>query len=582
MGRGREQSIVPAQIPSMPPTPSSPEPSPGAQRSTTTWILVFGFVAVAGILIGLYYNTGGMLSDTEAAQRLIGLQFSRAKVDSMQEGLKEQLASYEKIRQIHLANNVPPAFQFNPIPPGMKLESVRRTLRMSPPPRVSVPPNLDDLAFSTIGELSQLIQTRKVTSEQLTAMYLNRLKKYGPKLECVITLTESLAFAQAKRADAEIRRGVYRGPLQGIPYGAKDLLATKGILTTWGSVPFKEQKFDEDATVIKRLEQAGAVLVAKLTMGELAWGDVWFGGMTRNPWDYKQGSSGSSAGSASATAAGLVGFAIGTETWGSIVSPSTRCGVTGLRPTYGRVSRTGAMALSWSMDKIGPICRTVEDCAIVLNAICGPDGKDQTLYDVPFNYDPKINLHDLRIGFLKTAFDSVKGDHANNDAALAKLRELGATLIPIELPRYPMNDLSIILSAEAGAAFDDLTRSGRDDLLVRQVKDAWPNVFRLSRFIPAVEYIQANRIRYEVIQDMARLMDDVDVYVAPPFEGDNLLLTNLTGHPQVVLPNGFSKEGTPTSITFVGRLFDEGTLVAVAKKYQDATDFHLKHPRLLE
>jgi Asp-tRNA(Asn)/Glu-tRNA(Gln) amidotransferase A subunit family amidase len=356
----------------------------------------------------------------------------------------------------------------------------------------------------------------------------------------------------------------------------------KGYPTTWGSVPFKSQLIDENATVIRKLEQAGAVLVAKLTMGELAWGDVWFGGRTRNPWNYDQGSSGSSAGSASATAAGLVAFSIGTETWGSIVSPSTRCGTTGLRPTYGRVSRTGSMALSWSMDKIGPICRTVEDCAIVFSAILGPDGTDQTLYDVPFNYDPSLNLKSLRVGYLKAAFDSVKEEKANNDLALEKLRALGVTLIPFELPRYPVNDLSIILSAEAGAAFDDLTRSGKDDLLVRQVKDAWPNVLRASRFIPAVEYIQANRIRHELIRSMAEAMKDVDLYVAPPFEGDNLLLTNLTGHPQLVLPNGFSALGTPTSITLVGRLFGEATLLAFGKKYQDATDFHRKHPTLQE
>jgi len=411
-------------------------------------------------------------------------------------------------------------------------------------------------------------------------MYLNRLKKYGPRLECVITLTEDLALAQAKRADEEIASGKYRGPLQGIPYGAKDLLSTRGIKTTWGSVPFKDQLIDQDATVIQRLENAGAVLVAKLSMGELAWGDVWFGGTTKNPWNLKQGSSGSSAGSASATSAGLVGFAIGTETWGSIVSPSTRCGVTGLRPTYGRVSRKGAMALSWSMDKIGPICRTVEDCALVFHAIEGPDGYDQTLYNLPFNYDPDIDLKNLRIGFLKNDFDSVKENKANDDSSLAVLQSLGARLTPIRLPEFPTNDLSIILSAEAGAAFDDLTRSGKDDLLVRQIKDAWPNAFRLSRFIPAVEYIQANRIRYLLIQEMQKLLQGVDLYIAPSFQGDNLLLTNLTGHPCVVLPNGFSKEGTPTSITFIGRLFDEARLLAVAKKYQDATGFHLRHPRL--
>lgn len=512
------------------------------------------------------------------AEKLIGLSFTDAKRDSMLDGLKQHLDHYEQIRRVHLDNSIPPAILFNPIPIGMKFQMEQRKFKMSKIGKIEVPANVEELAFFSVRELAELIRTKKVTSEQLTKMYLERLRRYGPKLECVITLTESLAIAQAKRADKEIQEGKYRGPLHGIPYGVKDLFATKGIRTTWGAVPYKEQIIDEDATVIRRLEQAGAVLVAKLTLGELAWGDVWFGGMTRNPWDLKQGSSGSSAGSAAATAAGLVAFSIGTETWGSIVSPSTRCGVTGLRPTYGRVSRYGAMALSWSMDKIGPICRTVEDCAIVFNAIYGPDGKDQTVYDLPFNYKPNIKLSDLKIGYLKSDFDSVKWNRENNDSTLAVLRRLGANLIPIELPKFPIGDLAIILRAEAGAAFDELTRSGKDDLLVRQIKNAWPNVFRLSRFIPAVEYIQANRIRHLLIQEMGKLMDSIDVYVAPSHQGNNLLLTNLTGHPCVVLPNGFTKEGTPTSITFVGRLFDEGTLLAVAKAYQDATGFHLKRP----
>lgn len=516
------------------------------------------------------------------AEKLIGLNFTDVKRDSMLDGLKEQFDNYEKIRSVHLENSVPPAIFFNPILLGMKLDSTRKPLKMSEVGKVEVTGNIEDLAFYSIGQLAELIRTRRITSEQLTRMYLERLKRYAPKLECVITLAESLAIQQAKRADTEIAEGRYRGPLHGIPYGAKDLLATKGIKTTWGSVPYKDRIIDEDATVVKRLEEAGAVLVVKLTLGELAWGDVWYGGMTRNPWNLKQGSSGSSAGSAAAAAAGLVAFAIGTETYGSIVSPSTRCGVTGLRPTYGRVSRKGAMALAWSMDKIGPICRTVEDCAIVFNAIYGPDGVDQTVYDLPFNYDPEIKLNSLRIGYLNSDFDSVKTYRENNDSTLSVLRRLGANLIPIQLPKYPIADLAIVLSAEAGAAFDELTRSGKDDLLVRQIKNAWPNALRLSRFIPAVEYIQANRIRYQVIQEMAKVMGQVDLYVAPSFQGDNLLLTNLTGHPCVVLPNGFTKEGTPTSITFIGKLFGEAELLAVAKAYQDATGFHLKHPTLQE
>ncbi len=394
----------------------------------------------------------------------------------------------------------------------------------------------------------------------------------------MITLTEERALARAKQADEEIAKGKYRGLLHGIPYGAKDLLAVKGYKTTWGAMPYKDQTIDEDATVIRKLDDAGAVLVAKLTMGALAWGDVWYGGMTRNPWNLEQGSSGSSAGSASATAAGLVAFAIGTETWGSIVSPSTRCGTTGLRPTYGRVSRTGAMALSWSMDKIGPICRTVEDCAIVFDAIRGADGIDQTLIDAPFNYSPRIDIKKLKIGYLKKLFDEKYENSAADAAVLAKLRELGCELVPVELPDYPVDAISFILSAEAASAFDELTRSGRDDLMVRQTRDAWPNVFRASRLIPAVEYIQANRLRYLIIQDMQKL--GVDVWLSPSFGGSNLLLTNLTGHPCVVLPNGFDEKGSPTSVTFMGKLFGEAELLAVAKAYQDATDYHLKHPPL--
>lgn len=519
----------------------------------------------------------------ERAETIIGLRFNDAERDSLLAELKEQLESYESLRKVELPNSVPPALQFNPIPVGFKFERKRKTFVMSPVRSIKRPANLEDAAFWPVRHLAELLRTKQVTSEELTNMYLGRLKKYGPKLECFVTLTESLAIAQAKRADRDIKAGKYRGPLHGIPYGAKDLLSVRSYRTTWGSVPYKEQVIDEDATVIKKLAAAGAVLVAKLTLGELAWGDVWFGGMTRNPWNYKQGSSGSSAGSASATAAGLVGFAIGSETWGSIVSPSTRCGTTSLRPTFGRVSRAGAMALSWSMDKLGPICRTAEDCAIVLKAIAGPDGIDQTVYDVPFNYSPAMTLKNVRVGFLKMEFDSARSNKELNNEVLNVLRKLGANLIPVELPpRYPVNSLAFILSAEAGAAFDELTRSGRDDLLVRQIKNAWPNVFRASRFIPAVEYIQANRVRSLVIQDMQHVFDTIDLYVAPSFGGDNLLRTNLTGHPCVVLPHGFTKEGTPTSISFIGQLFDEGRLLAVAKAYQDATEWHLRHPKLEE
>lgn len=511
------------------------------------------------------------------AQKLIGLHFSDAIIDSMLSGLKSQLERFEKIRTFSLSNSIPPALVFNPIPAGLKLDSKRRTPKWSSPGKVKLPRNQDDLAFYSVAELSALIKSRKITSESLTRFFLDRLKRYGPKLECVVTLTETLALEQAHRADREIASGKYRGPLHGIPYGAKDLLATKGIKTTWGSMPYKDQVFDYDATVIKRLEQAGAVLVAKLTSGELAWDDIWFGGQTKNPWNLKQGSSGSSAGPGSATAAGLVPFAIGSETWGSIVSPSTRCGVTGLRPTFGRVSRHGAMALSWSMDKLGPMCRAVEDCAIVFNAIQGPDGLDQSVQALPFNYTPKIDLKKLKIGYLKNDFDQAKQNKENNDAALEKLRSLGANLIPIELPKLPVGALTDILFVESAAAFDELTRSGRDELLVRPAQANW---FRRGRFIPAVEYLQANRIRYLLVQEMGKLMERIDLYVAPSMEGDDGLITNLTGHPCVVVQDGFTKEGAPTSISFIGQLYGEAKLLAVAKRYQDATGFHLQHPKL--
>jgi Asp-tRNA(Asn)/Glu-tRNA(Gln) amidotransferase A subunit family amidase len=515
-------------------------------------------------------------NDIASSEKLIGLEFTDAERDSMQGDLADYLKSYEAIRQVTIDNSVQPALAFHPVATRAHAGGKEKPATWSKPAHVKRPKNLEDVAYWSVGDLGELIRTKQVTSTELTKMYLDRLKRYGPKLECVITLTEARALEQARHADEEIKKGHYRGPLHGIPYGAKDLIAVAGVKTTWGAAPYKDQTIDDTATVIKKLDDAGAVLVAKLTCGALAWGDVWYGGMTRNPWNTEQGSSGSSAGSASATAAGLVAFSLGTETWGSIVSPSTVCGATGLRPTFGRVSRAGAMALSWSMDKIGPICRNVEDCALVFDTIRGADGKDLSVVDAPFVYRPKVKLADLKIGYVKSLFDADYPSKANDAATLDKLRELGATLVPVELPNIPVQPLACILSAEAAAAFDDLTRSNRDDLLVRQVKAAWPNTFRGARFIPAVEYIQANRIRTLVMQAMETL--DVDVYLTPTYGGDNLLLTNLTGHPCVVLPNGFDDKGSPTSITFMGRLYGDDVLLEVAKAYQDATDFNKKHP----
>lgn len=515
-----------------------------------------------------------------AAQQLLGLDFTRAEEDSMLGVLKDNLASYDSLRKYSLPNGLAPVLVFDPIPTGFRHKTGPGKMRLSPAGAVKMPARMDDLAFYSVRQLGELIRTRQITSTALTRFFIARLKKYNPMLLCVVNFTEERALDEASKADAEIAAGHYRGPLHGIPYGAKDILAAQGYPTTWGSPIFKDQKIEEDAAVVRKLADAGAVLLAKMAVGEFAWGDVWFGGMTRNPWDTAQGSSGSSAGSASAVAAGCLPFAIGTETWGSIVSPSTRCGTTGLRPTFGRVSRTGAMALSWSMDKIGPICRTVEDCALVFDAIRGPDGQDQAVRDFPFDYTPTVDLKKLRIGYLKRDMDKdTTEDTATNRAVLETFRKMGAALHPIELPHYPISQMAFILNAEAAAAFDEITRSNQDDRMVRQVKDAWPNYFRASHFIPAVEYIQANRMRKMVIDEMAKLMDSIDVYISPAFEGDNLLLTNLTGHPCVVLPDGFDKTGHPLSITFMGRLYDEATLLAVAKAYQDASEFHKKHPK---
>ncbi len=566
------------------------------RRRFTALVSTFGLAGTAlPRLLWAEVEAEGAVSPEalKGAEQLAGLDFTDDERELMLKGLNDLRQDYEALREVPIDNSVPPALHFQPVLPGTSLPSwpaVPRTSR----PRLTRRPSSDaELAFLPVSELGNLVRTRAVTSEELTVLYLDRLKTFDPQLHCVITLTEERAMEQARRADRELAEGIWRGPLHGIPWGAKDLLAVRGYPTTWGAKPFEDQVIDEDATVVRKLDDAGAVLVAKLTLGALAWGDIWYGGMTRNPWNTEQGSSGSSAGPGSATAAGLVGFSIGSETWGSIVSPSTRCGVTGLRPTFGRVSRHGAMALSWSMDKLGPMCRSVEDCALVFGAIQGADGLDLSAVERPFVWDAEFDVKRLRVGYLASAFDrelEFGDDDSEEDRAralewkaadlqtLEVLRSLGIEMTPIELPDLPVNALSFILSAEAGAAFDDLTRSGRDDLLVRQIEDAWPNVFRQARTIPAVEYIQANRVRTLLMREMERILGGVDCWMAPSFGGDNLLLTNLTGHPAVVVPNGFATDGTPTSVTFNGRLFGESEILALARAYQDATGFHQRHP----
>lgn len=517
------------------------------------------------------------------AMNPMDLHFDSLEQVMIDSGLAELIEAYRNIRAYDLPNSIPPAIQFNPLPDGFRIPEPDSGNEWEIPENVSKPAWEEDLAFMSIPELASLIRSGEVSCLALTQFYLNRLKKYDPQLHCVVSLTEEYAIERAMKMDTELAEGKDRGILHGIPYGAKDLFSFPGYPTTWGAGAYKEQVIDATAGVITKLEEAGAILVAKTTLGALAMGDVWFADTTRNPWNLDEGSSGSSAGSASATAAGLVPFAIGTETWGSIVSPSTRCGTSGLRPTYGRVTRSGAMALSWSMDKVGAICRSASDCAIVFDVLRGPDPADRTLINAGYTYPGKVDLSELRIGYFKSAFDSDYEVYGFDRGTLKTLRKLGADLIPVELDnvKIPVYSLSLILEAEAAAAFDELTRSNRDSLLVRQHRYAWPNIFRTARYITAVEYIQANRIRYELIQDYHGKMKDFDVVVTPSFQGGSqLLATNLTGQPVVVVPNGFKENGSPTSISFLGNLFDEGTILAVAAAYQEATQFNKKRPEL--
>jgi Asp-tRNA(Asn)/Glu-tRNA(Gln) amidotransferase A subunit family amidase len=577
----------------------------------------------------------------EQAAAIAGISFPEAQRKVMVDGLTGQRDDVAEIRKLALPNAIAPSLVFDPVPGGMKLETERLSAKLGPAPHVAAattddPAELEAFCFFTIRQWGELLRRQRVTSTQLTKMYLGRLKRYDPTLHFVITLTEERALKQAAAADAEIAAGKYRGPLHGIPWGAKDLLAVAGYPTTWGAGGFESQHFDEDAEVVKRLDAAGAVLIAKLSMGALAQGDLWgskeHGARTRNPWNPKQGSSGSSAGSASAVSAGCVGFAIGTETLGSISSPSTRCGTTGLRPSFGLVPRTGAMALSWSMDKIGPIARSVEDCAIVLDAIYGPDGHDLSVQPAAFNPDLTLDIRKLRIGYIKSAFDvptltpppapkePLTGDALTtytqrvargkaqferqlydaqfNTRALATLRDMGLTLTPCEVPAFPFGAIVPMLEAEGAAAFDDLTRSGRDALLVGQQPFDWPNNFRVARMYSAVDYINAARARTLALAKMTELFARFDVIVTPS-QGVQLTATNLCGQPAVIVPNGVRGDdappspstedgslqnaggpGTPVSLTFLAPLYQDAKAVALAHAYQQKTGFHLLHPKL--
>jgi Asp-tRNA(Asn)/Glu-tRNA(Gln) amidotransferase A subunit family amidase len=572
----------------------------------------------------------------DQAAAIAGLPVSAADRKMMLEALNDRVKGFEEISKLRIPNATAPAVVFDPLLASTKFETEKLPLAPSAPSAPQrAPKNLEELAFASARELGELVRSKRVSSLALTEMYLERLKRYDPQLHFAITLTEDRALAQAREADRDLAAGRHRGPLHGLPWGAKDLLAVKGYPTTWGAGGFEEQTFAEDATVVKRLDAAGAVLVAKLSLGALAMGDRWFRAKTRSPWNPAQGSSGSSAGSASATAAGCVAFSIGSETLGSISSPSTRCGSTGLRPTFGFVPRTGAMALSWSLDKLGPICRAVEDTALVLHAIYGPDGRDRSVKAAAFNWNAGLDWKKLRVGYLKTEFersldrpeedekpeaepseeDKKKREerkqrraefrkHAEYDrrfdvAALEKLKAMGVNLVPVELPKFPYDAMVPLLDAEAAAAFDDLTRSGRDRLLTEQGPDDWPNAFRTARFLPAVEYIQANRARMMAMEAVSEALAGFDAVVAPT-AGQQLVVSNLTGHPALVLPNGFRGEdappahhddkgeidgnyggpGTPVSLTFLGQLYGEGRLLALARAYQEATRFHLRRPNL--
>ncbi len=514
--------------------------------------------------------------DLRNALRLLGLVFKEDQIAQMRPNVGRTLSAFGALRQLPIAPEIDPAFHFDPLLPGKPAPK--------PAPFLTGPPRparrfkkLEEVAYWPIPDLAALIRSRRVSSIQLTRMYLERLRRHGETLHCVITLTEDLALEQAARADADLRRGRYRGLLHGIPYGAKDLFATKGIKTTWGAEPFKDQVIDTDATVIRKLAESGAVLTAKLSMGSLAMGGLWFGGMTRNPWNTEKTSSGSSAGSAAATAAGLLPFALGTETLGSILTPSRICGVTGLRPTFGRVSRHGAMSLCWTLDKIGPICRTSEDAMLVLQAIQGPDSLDPTVHPRPLAWSPAAPLSTLRAGFVPEDFDKLSGDRkAVAEAALSALRKAGLQLQPVTLPEFPVSSLLVILNAEAAAAFDDITRDGRAETLTGQRDSDWPNSFRSSRLIPAVEYIRAMRARTLLMRQMDELMSRWDVLVTPS-NSRLLTITNFTGHPQITVPSGFVN-GEPEAIHFTGPLFEEGKIALAARAFQRATNWHLQTP----
>lgn len=513
---------------------------------------------------------------------LYDLNFTTAEADSMVENMRDYYNAFRAFHSRLAYNGIPFPFAFRPAPAGFKIPAPQIQKPIPVSQNITLPADSDDLAFYSVAQLSVLIKTKKISSVALTRYFLDRLKKWNDTLRCVISFTEDIAMQQAQQADAEMARGIYRGPLHGIPYGLKDLFAVAGTKTTWGSAPYKEQRLDENAFVYEQLKKAGAVLCAKLSLGALAFNDLWFGGQTKNPWNLQQGSSGSSAGSASATAAGLLPFAIGTETWGSIVSPSARCGVTGLRPTFGAVSRSGAMVLSWSLDKVGPICRSAEDCALVFAAIKGTDGKDPSATDYAFNFPAPKKVGQMRIAYAANYFEKLPKDAPEREAleVFKKLNpSIPATYFP-DTAFFPNDIMNIVISSESAAAFDELTRTAQDDLIERQDKDFWPNIFRSARLIPAAEYINANRFRSQLMKVTNDFMQQWDVVIVPSFAGAQSAITNLTGHPAIVFPIGTNGKGQPVSMSLIGNLYDESSILGAAKAFQDATEHNKQHPPL--
>jgi Asp-tRNA(Asn)/Glu-tRNA(Gln) amidotransferase A subunit family amidase len=519
------------------------------------------------------------------AANLAGLDFSNADLEKMMRGIARNLAMFEELHGLAIDQSVPPPLYFNPVVPGQEFSATRRPFVTAFQNAESRPVNLDDIAFWPVTRLARLIESRQLSSTELTRVYIARIRKYDGVLHSVITLTEELALQQAAHADAEIAAGRYLGHLHGIPWGAKDLLAKRGYPTTWGFEPYRDQVIDMDATVVQRLEKAGAVLVAKLSTGEIARGDSWLGVRTMNPWKPDEGSGGSSAGPGAATAAGLVGFSIGTDTTGSILGPSRTCGITGLRPTFGRVSRHGVMPVCWSLDKVGPMCRSVEDCAIVFNAIYGPDGQDLAVVDRPFNWNGNAGINDLRVAYLRAVAEREtdaedRASLENDRETLVTLRGLGIELTEVGLPAHADMDVLQMLLVDEAAAFDELVHNGNIAKFRQDIDEPEDTLMRIARLHPAVEYLQTQRRRMLLMQGMAALFSAIDVLVAP-FSGSPAQdATSLTGHPAVAVQNGFDDAGRPTGIQFIGQLYGEANALRLALAYQDATGFHLQHPQL--